>query len=83
MRIFGYEIIVRHAPEPEAEYERVKNVVWNRSSYKPVRLGDLNEQELRTELAIVHEYLRKDLVMLMSRDNHQTIVFQPRSSQNK
>ncbi len=80
MRIFGYEIVVRRATEPEAEYARVKNVVWNRSLYKSVRLGDLNEQELRTELAIVHEYLRKGLVMLMARDSHQTIVFQPRSS---
>lgn len=80
MRIFGYEIVIRRAPENEAEYERVKNAVWNRSAYQPIRLGDLSEQELRTELAIVHEHLRKGLVMSMARDNQQTIVFQPRSS---
>ncbi len=76
MRIFGYEIILRRAV-PRNTHE-VRSIVWNRSPHEATNLGDLNEAQLRSEMAVIHANLKKGLCLVMTQDGRESLLFHPR-----
>lgn len=72
MRIFGFEITRTRTTRS------VEGTVWFGLNHPPVRLIDLDANQLRQELATIHGHLRNGGVLQMNtRDQHQRIQFLP------
>jgi hypothetical protein len=72
MRIFGFEITrVRST-------RAVEGTVWFGIHQPPIRLVDLDVNQLRQELATIHGHLRDGgVVQMNTRDQHQRIQYLP------
>lgn len=72
MRIFGFEITRTRTTRS------VEGTVWFGLNHPPVRLIDLDVNQLRQELATIHSHLRNGGVLQMNtRDQHQRVQFLP------
>ena len=63
-------------PRKTEEEHRVEAVVWHNPPGVAKRLGDMTAEELRAELAQIHEHFRKGGVVSISpEDAHQRLHF--------